>query len=292
MAEQQENKHIALNIGKRALIMLRGYEAENFLDGIITANMRALPEKELRPAALLSPQGKILFDFLIARLPQTGGDKPFQIDIAADLAADFIPRLTMYKLRRAIEVSAPRPVTAHISDSESAGSWRDMRFPAACPIWRSYGDSEGEQTQAQDAQKWNALRISCCVPEGGRDFPLGDTFPHDVNYDALGAVSFNKGCYIGQEVVSRMQHKAEIRKRLVRAEWAQYAPEPTEGAEITAGGKIIGRLGTVCGNQGLALVRTDKIPQAGDAEQAKAGETALHFTAPAYLPDILAPNKG
>jgi len=273
MAETQAERNFNFNLGGRALIVVHGYEAAAFLNAVITADIAALPEKELRPAALLSPQGKILFEFLLARLAAQGGERPFQIDIAADSAAEFEKRLAFYKLGREIKITPFRRVTAHISSAEEAGSWRDMRFPAEAPIWRSYG--EAEAAAAQDARKWDLLRLKYGIAESGRDFALGEDFPHNVNYDLLGAVALHKGCYIGQEIVSRMQHKADIRKRLVRAEAAAGAALPAEGTNISAGGKIIGRLGTVCGGQALALIRLDKLAEAGG--EAEAGGVKLSF---------------
>jgi len=286
MAEILIKRPFNFNIAGRALIVIHGYEAEAFLNGLITANMAALPEDELRPAALLSPQGKILFDFLIARLAAGGGERSFQIDIAADLADGFSAALAKYKLGREIKINPPRRVMAHISSAEESGSWRDMRFPAAAPIRRSYGDAE--TAKPLSAREWAALRLAHCVPEGGHDFTLGDAFPHDVNFDALGAVTWHKGCYIGQEIVSRMQHKAQIRKRLIMAEAIEAgAALPAERAEITAGGKVIGRLGTVDGGRGLAVARLDKLPQPGE-EPAQAGGVKLRFSPPPYLPHIFA----
>lgn len=271
--------------GARALITVKGAQAAEFLNSIITADISALAEAELRPAALLAPQGKILFDFLIAPLsPAQGGG--FQLDIKADLAEAFCRRLSLYTLRRQVEISAPQPVMAAASDRESKTAWRDSRFPAASPLWRSYSAASGQNEQKPaDLTAWDSLRIAHCLPEGGRDFILGDTFPHDVNYDALGAVSFGKGCYIGQEIVARMQHKTIIRKRLVKIEADEALP--AAGAEIIKAGKPIGRLGTVCGKRGLALIRLDRLMETEGI--AAAANIALRFAPPPYLPQLLTP---
>src|SRR6185312_14806155 len=100
---------------------------------------------------------------------------------------------------------------------------------------------------------WNAYRIATGVAESGADYALGDAFPHDVLLDQVGGIGFQKGCYVGQEVVSRMQHRGTARRRvlIVRGK----APLPAPGAEITAGSRAIGALGSVSGNNGLAIVR-------------------------------------
>ncbi|OYW35036.1 MAG: hypothetical protein B7Z45_07155 [Azorhizobium sp. 12-66-6] len=117
-----------------------------------------------------------------------------------------------------------------------------------------------EVDAARDA--YDAHRIALGIPQGGADFIYGDVFPHEVDMDQLGGVDFKKGCYVGQEVVSRMQHRGTARTRVVLAGF-ENAPEP--GSEIRAGEKTIGRIGSATGGTGIALVRLDR---AGDARAA------------------------
>ena len=104
------------------------------------------------------------------------------------------------------------------------------------------------------------MRIRLGVPEGGRDYDFGDTFPHEALFDQLNGVDFTKGCYVGQEVVSRMQHRGTARKRIVPVEGE--APLPASGTSIEAGGVPIGALGSVSGASGLALIRLDRAEEA------------------------------
>ena len=112
---------------------------------------------------------------------------------------------------------------------------------------------------------YHAHRIALGIPEGGKDFAYGDAFPHEANMDRLNGVSFTKGCFVGQEVVARMQHKTVVRKRVVRIE---AAGPLTSGAEIKTGEAVIGTLGSVSGTQGLAMLRLDRVIEALDKGEA------------------------
>ena len=111
------------------------------------------------------------------------------------------------------------------------------------------------------AEEYHAHRIALGVPEAGKDYALGDTFPHEADMDQLGGVSFTKGCFVGQEVVSRMQHRAQVRKRVVPVE-AVGSGELQAGAEITAGAAVIGKVGSVAGRRALAMLRLDRAAEA------------------------------
>ena len=101
------------------------------------------------------------------------------------------------------------------------------------------------------------------MPRGGLDFMYGDAFPHETNMDRLHGVDFDKGCYVGQEVVSRMQHRGTARTRTVRVVLEDFSPEP--GTPILAGDKSIGTMGSTSGQNGLALIRIDRAADALDA---------------------------
>ncbi len=275
-------------LSDRCLIAVTGAEAEHFLQNILTTDLDALAAGEAKPGALLSPQGKILFDFLISR-DASGG---FLLDCRADVADDFIRRLTLYKLRAKVEISKQSQMVVGVawdvdspaSEAESnaarngAAALRDARFKAPFPVFRIYAPS---LQPAADASEWHALRIAHGVAESGSDFELGDAFPHDVLLDETGGVGFGKGCYVGQEVVSRMHHRGTARRRvlLVSAE----APLPEPGTEIVAGGRTIGTLGSVAGQRGLAVVRIDRVKDAQDKGVAiTAADVPLTLSIPAW----------
>lgn len=249
------------HLDDRAAIIVEGQDAETFLQNIITTDLDKLGDDEARPSALLTPQGKILFDFLVAR---EGADR-FLLDCRVALADDFLRRLMLYRLRAKATISKQDQVVVAVSwgsDSDSSrveSSLRDMRFPQAAMVLRHYALPLPAEDIAPAA--WHVLRIEHGVAESGFDYAAGDAFPHDVLLDENGGVGFKKGCYIGQEVVSRMQHRGTARRRVMIASGAL----PGSGAEVLADGRPIGALGTVEGGTGLAIVRVDKVKDALDA---------------------------
>ncbi|QPC87280.1 folate-binding protein [Mesorhizobium sp. NBSH29] len=260
----------------RALILVSGPDAWHFLQNIVTTDLDALAHGVARPGALLSPQGKILFDFLISR----DGDS-LRLDCRADVADDFRRRLMIYKLRAKVDISeSEQCFVGVVWDSEStssetdSGTVRDMRFEL--PVYRSYGFAiEG------DRAGFDALRVARGVAESGSDYVLGDAFPHDVLLDQMDGVGFKKGCYVGQEVVSRMQHRGTARRRVLIA--VSDEELPPSGAEITASGRALGTLGTVAGNTALAVARIDRVKDAMDAGvPLVAGNISLSLSIPRF----------
>ena len=153
---------------------------------------------------------------------------------------------------------------------------RDKRF-AAGNVTRDYGPA-GE---GGDAEAWQAFRIAHGVTESGLDYQLGDAFPHDVLLDQVGGVGFAKGCYVGQEVVSRMQHRGTARRRVLIA--TADSPLPAPGTELTVEGRPVGTLGSVSGTQGLAIARIDRVKSAVDAGRIiLAGDIAVTLAIPGW----------
>jgi len=250
----------ALILSDRTVIRVDGADAQHFLQNLITTNVDAIGPGEARPAALLTPQGKILFDFLVSK----AGETAYDCDIRSDLADDFIRRLTLYKLRAAVSFEAlkEQPVIAGWDGDAPSGALRDLRFPREANVWRLYGDGPAPDA---DRAAWDAVRIAYGVAESGADFALSDVFPHDVLMDRNGGVDFRKGCYVGQEVVSRMQHRGTARRRVATLTADTDLPAAKDtSAEISilAGDKPAGSLGSVAGRSGLAIVRTDRVADA------------------------------
>ncbi|MBZ0164451.1 MAG: folate-binding protein YgfZ [Notoacmeibacter sp.] len=269
-------------IPDRALVTVSGPDAEHFLHNLVTTDIEGLEPGTVRPGALLTPQGKILFDFLVSR----ARDDAFRLETRTDAATDFAKRLVLYKLRAKVDISVLDQAvvtTSWASDSSSSQNdsispgLRDTRFGPENAVFRHYG---GEARDADAAlHDWIAFRIEQGMPEEGSDYAAGEAFPHDALLDQTGGVSFKKGCYVGQEVVSRMQHRGTARRRvlMVRAE----RPLPSPGTDLTAGGKTLGTLGSVAGNAGLAMVRIDRVKAAMDAgTPVLAGDVAVEFGIP------------
>ncbi|MGZ2449901.1 CAF17-like 4Fe-4S cluster assembly/insertion protein YgfZ [Rhizobium ruizarguesonis] len=271
----------AVFLKDRSLLFVSGAEAQPFLQNLITTDIISLGADEARPGALLTPQGKILFDFMIWQ----DGDG-YMIETDAGQRDSLLKRLTMYKLRAAVTLapSTEEGVTVcwgeDAEDSQGVrGSQgvRDSRFTKAGITLIRRPGKLGDGKEAL----YDALRISHGIVTSGSDFALQDAFPHDVLMDFNGGLSFRKGCYVGQEVVSRMQHRGTARRRVVTVSAATALPET--GTEITAAGKPVGTLGSVEGGSGLAIVRIDR---AGAAMAAGtpllAGETPVSLILPAW----------
>jgi tRNA-modifying protein YgfZ len=274
----------SVRLEDRGVLRIAGEDSVGFLQGLLTNDVESLTAGEARYAALLSPQGKILFDFLVLRAPTDSG-ATFLIDCHAAQAADLAKRFGFYRLRAKVTVadeSADHAVIAFWNDdgasaldqaagvtgltSTNAGTGsadgflfvdpRDARMGARAILPRAQvsGKAYGGIDQ------YEAHRIALGVPKGGVDFAFADIFPHDANLDLLHGVDFEKGCYVGQEVVSRMRHRGGARKRIVRLTLSGPAPEP--GAPVLAGETSVGTLGSVAARRALAMVRLDRIEEA------------------------------
>jgi tRNA-modifying protein YgfZ len=278
--------NIAL-LADRGVVRVGGDDAERLLQGIITNDMGLLARQSALHAALLAPQGKILFDFFVVKAP--GG---FLLETAKEKAAELAKRLTMYRLRAKVEiadVSAAHRVlaawgTASQGADASAGTiaFADPRLAALG--WRIIADAAhspgvGGATEV-GAEAYHAHRIALGVPEGGKDYAFGDAFPHEADLDLLSGVSFDKGCFVGQEVVSRMQHRGHARKRVVPIEGEAVL---SSGADVTAGAAAIGKVGSVAGRQALATVRLDRWVEAKTkGEPVAAGGVAISLRQPSW----------
>ncbi len=252
----------------RAVISVSGEDAGSFLQGLVTAQLEGLQQGDAVHAGMLTPQGKILFDFFIMAV-----DGGFLLDVAGDRCDQLIQRLTMYKLRAKVEITArdDLQVGAGWSGEAIAGAYKDPRLEALG--WRIMG-AENEATAS--IEDYHIHRIGLGIADSV-DIGSGQIFPHEANFDQLGSVSFNKGCYVGQEVVSRMQHKTNVRSRIVPV---RFADKPQE-QELRAGGKRIGHMLSTIDQKGLALVRLDRAQTAIDNSEAiMAGEVEIRLEKP------------
>ncbi|MDA4846901.1 YgfZ/GcvT domain-containing protein [Hoeflea poritis] len=260
----------------RALVGISGDDAQMLLQDVISCEVENLPDGVARPGALLTPQGKILFEFLISR---DGADR-FLLDLPRAKVGGFVQRMMMYRLRAKAEIAPVDDVSVHAAwGGEQQDGWLlDDRFRNEANVYRIYGASPSQTASHED---YDHLRVENGVAEAGADYALSDAFPHDISFDLNGGVSFKKGCFVGQEVVSRMQHRSTARRRVVIVEG--QAPLPETGSSLTAGGRAVGLLGTVAGNRGLALVRIDKVAAARDSNTPLlAGDVPVEATLPAW----------
>ena len=264
----------ATTLENRVLIAVTGADAEDFLQGLITTDVPSIGQGEAYSGALLTPQGKIMFEFMIARTADG-----FVIETDASAGDAFAKRLTLYKLRAKVMITKleANAVTVFWDGPPPASAARDMRFArAGIDLFRMPGADGVAPLSA-----YTALRIDHGISGGAEDGDATDFFPHDLMMDRNGGLNFKKGCYVGQEVVSRMQHRSTARRRLVIATAATALP--ASGATITAGGRDIGTLRTVEGAAGLAVVRIDKAGEAmAGGTPILAGDVAVTLALPAW----------
>jgi tRNA-modifying protein YgfZ len=263
----------AVFLKDRSLIAIGGAEAEPFLQNLITTDIVAMGADEARPGALLTPQGKILFDFMIWR----DGDG-FTIETDTAHREALLKRLIMYRLRAPVTLTLVTEDGVTVSWGEDAGDGvKDSRFAKADVTVLRRAGHHG----SHNASLYHVLRIAHGVVTSGPDYALQDAFPHDVLMDFNGGLSFKKGCYVGQEVVSRMQHRGTARRRVVTV--LGDAALPAGGTEITANGKPVGMLGSVEGTSGLAIVRIDRAGEAmASGTPLLAGDISVKLSLPAW----------
>ncbi len=257
----------------RGVVKVSGEDARNFLNGLVTTDMTQLAPGQGRFGALLTPQGKIIIDFLITEAP-AGHGGGFLIDCPRPLAQDLTNKLGFYKLRAKVAVENLSDNMGVIAAWDGEPAMKpDLAFPDprdAALGWRTLAPQELAPKVAAligaelvDDSAYEAHRIACGAPRGGLDFMYGDAFPHETNMDRLHGVDFDKGCYVGQEVVSRIQHRGTARTRMVKVVFDDFASEA--GRPILAGEKQVGTMGSAAGQNGLALVRIDRVADALEA---------------------------
>src|ERR1700743_1073556 len=257
----------------RGVIKVSGDDARNFLNGLVTTDVTLLAPGQGRFGALLTPQGKIIVDFLITEA-SAGHGGGFLIDCPRPLASSLATKLGFYKLRAKVVVEdlsdslgviaawdgepAIKPDLAFADPRDTVLGWRIL---APQELAQKVADLIGADLLASDA--YEAHRIACGAPRGGLDFMYGDAFPHETTMDRLHGVDFDKGCYVGQEVASRMQPRGTARTRTVKV--LLEGPAPEAGNTVLAGDKQVGTMGSSADGKGLALIRIDRAAEELDA---------------------------
>jgi tRNA-modifying protein YgfZ len=275
----------------RGVVKVVGEDARRFLGGLVTNDMAKVTPASPCFAALLTPQGKIIVDFIVAEAPAEDGGG-FFLDCPRALALTLLEKLNFYKLRAKVicedlsEVLGVMAVWEGSANSEYGLSFPDPRLPnlgsrVMLPPHLAGEAAADLGATIVDASVYEAYRIALGVPRGGVDFIYGDTFPHEADMDQLNGVDFDKGCYVGQEVVSRVEHRARARSRVMPITYDEFAP--SSGLPIMAGDKQVGMLGSTAKGKGLALVRLDRVEDARAAgTPLEAGGIAIHVVRPAW----------
>jgi len=273
----------------RGVLKVAGEDARKFLNGLATNDMGKVAPGAPRYAALLTPQGKIIGDFIVAEAPAEDGGG-FFLDCPRALASLLVDKLNFYKLRAKVLVEDLSDVLGVMAlwdgggDTDYGLCYPDPRFAALgmrvmLPPHLAEEAAADLGTTLVDAGAYEAHRIALGVPRGGEDFTYGDTFPHEADLDQLDGVDFEKGCYVGQEVVSRVEHRASARSRLVPVAFEDAVP--TSGLPVMAGDKQVGTLGSAAKGRGLAMLRLDRVADALAAgTQLTCGGIALRVVKP------------
>jgi tRNA-modifying protein YgfZ len=268
----------------RGVVKVAGDEARMFLNGLLTADVTKVTPQEAQFAALLTPQGKIIVDCIL--IEDHGA---FLLDCPRELAPALAERLKFYRLRAKVTIEDLSQQLAVLAiwngTATTKSTFADPRLPALgqraiLPAQTASQAAVAAGAQLVDAADYEAHRIALGVPLGGIDFAYGDAFPHETDMDQLNGVDFEKGCYVGQEVVSRMEHRGTARNRVVPV--TSDGQAPGSGVPVMAGEKQIGLTGSAAGRQGLAMLRLDRV---ADAQAAGTALTAGGVTIRPRKPD-------
>ena len=253
----------------RTILSVAGEEARAFLQRVVTTDVTPLEPGRCRPGALLTPQGKILVDFLVF----ADGDTVW-LDVPAIAAEALAKRLALFRLRAKAEIVVNTDLVAIWSASPFPGSAPDPRFDGR--VHRGIAREGGPE------RSLDALEIEAGIPAFGRDYGEAEVFPTDVNLDVHDGIGWKKGCFIGQEVVSRMKRRGTIRKRSIPAVFAAEAPP--RGTAVMAGESKVGAISSSLGHNAIVLARLDKLGSA--TRYAEADGQEAHITvAAALVPD-------
>ncbi len=261
-----------IRLPARTIIALEGPDTLALLERLVTNNTHDWAGGEARYGALLTPQGKLVADYLALR---TGSG--VLIDVAAAGAEDLARRLKLFRLRAEVEIT-PRDDLAIALDPAGHGDPRSDDLPARTilPAGETAGDASAD---------WRKVRLAAGIAEFGEDFTSAEVFPSDINMDQLGGVDLKKGCFVGQEVVSRMHRRGNVRRRTMAISGEGVAP----GASVTAGGSTLGEITSAQDNRGLARIRIDRLAKARAQEIAlEAGGVVAELQLPAWLEEEVA----
>lgn len=253
----------------RAILSVSGPEARALLQRVITADVETLEPGQCRPGALLTPQGKLAVDFLLFADRET-----VWLDVPNAAGEALAKRLSMFKLRAKAEIVINTDLAALWSEHPFEGSAEDPRLGGA--VHRGVGEEAG------DTVSLDTIEIMHGIPAFGRDYGEAEIFPTDVNLDVYGGIGWKKGCFIGQEVVSRMKRRGTIRKRSLSLSFSGDAP--ARGTPVLAGTSTIGEITSSHGQHAIALIRLDRLEAASETPQAD-GQTCR-----IDVPDTLRPD--
>jgi folate-binding protein YgfZ len=255
----------------RAVFRFSGADAHKLLNDVVTGHVSSESNGLAAWWALLSPQGKILAEGLAGF-----AENAIWVDVHQSVADDFFKRMKMYRLRAQVviedlreshRVGFAQEATPEIAHRDQRGTVK-LGWRIIAPV------GETESWEMEDGP-YRLARVEAGIAELGSDYPPLDAFAHDVGMDLLSGIDFAKGCYVGQEVVSRMKHRGTARRRPVIV--GPTLAEP--GTPIIASGREAGTIGRQVDGGAVAIVRLDRIV---DADAVTVGDLKVQVRLPAW----------
>ncbi len=245
------------HLDSRALIGLKGPDWRAFLQGLISNDVDSLGPGEMRFAALLTPQGRLLFDMFVI-----GDAEGCRLDVQAAQRDSLVQRLTLYRLRAKVEIAAAPGQVCALWDEEPSPATNPPPGWIADPRltglgWRGVDLSAPPGSSVRDEDAYDAFRLDLGAPDAARDCGVDKTYPIEANFDLLNGIDFKKGCYVGQETTSRMKRRGGIRSRMLPI--AFDGPPPPPGTEVLAGDLRAGEVLSGRPGRAMALLRLDRI---------------------------------
>jgi len=276
---------------ERGVVKVAGEDARKFLNGLLTTDIGGVTPERPAFAALLTPQGKIMVDMIVAEAPAEDGGG-FFLDCPRALAQTLVDRLNFYKLRAKLVIEDLSAALGVMGIWDGPGSteyglcYADPRLQALgiraiLPPHLAAEAAADLGAPLVEDKEYEAHRIALGAPRGGLDFQYNDAFPHEADMDQLNGLDFEKGCYVGQEVVSRVEHRGTARKRVIPVTFQDFAAEA--GVPVTVGDIEVGTMGSSARGHGLAMLHLGRIGDALAAGQPIiSGGIAIHPVKPAW----------
>ncbi|MCA4917129.1 MAG: folate-binding protein YgfZ [Phenylobacterium sp.] len=247
---------ICVRLTDRALVEVSGEDRVAFLQGLLSQSVEDLSPGEACYGALLTPQGRLLFDLFIIGRPDA-----VWLDVAAERRDDLLARLKIYRLRSRVELrSLETEIWACWPDAPGPGWVADPRREGLA--WRAWGPAD-PPAETGGPEDWRRRRLAFGVGDSD-DFDFDRDYPVELNFDQVGGIDFAKGCFVGQETTSRMKRRGQVKTRLVPIRFE--GPPPARGSEVLNGALRAGEVRSGVDGLALALLRLDRIDGALTSE--------------------------
>jgi folate-binding protein YgfZ len=286
----------------RAVIRVSGPGRVSFLQGLVSNNIETISAEKSGYGALLTPQGKFLFDFFVYHQDEDSLLIECERGENGERAAELFKKLRMYKLRAkaeltdvthsydvvavfgkdalsALSLDATPGATAHMADGIKAVDPRLAEMGARVLLPKNaLTEMAAIGAEERDIETYHQMRVSLGIPNGSEELEVEKSILLENGFEELGGVDFKKGCYMGQELTARTKYRGLVRKRLLPVKID--GPAPDAGTPIMNGDKEAGIIRSVHGDHGLAMIRLERVE--GDAELS-AGDAKITVSVPDWV---------